>query len=88
MIELPTGTVRFAADGSGMPERITVREYDRESVLSSGPELTIFVAGRGVVRPSARGSEPVRYTMNGAEAVEFCDLQWIDANGAVVPFHV
>ena len=89
MIELPTGTVRFAADGSGMPERITVREYDRESVLSSGPELTIFVAGRGVVRPSARGSEPVRYTTNGAEAVEFCDLQWIDAKGAVVPdFHL
>ena len=89
MIELPTGTVRFAADGSGMPERIAVREFHRETVLSSGPEMTLTVAGRGTVRPSARAGEPMRYTMNGADVVEFADLQWIDAEGAVVPnFHL
>ncbi|MCI5778806.1 MAG: hypothetical protein MR051_03160, partial [Lentisphaeria bacterium] len=84
-IELPTGAVRFAPDGGGMPGPITVKEFHAETVLSGGPALTLTVAGRGTVRPSAHASEPMRYTMNGAEVVEFTDLQWIDAEGAVVP---
>ena len=83
------GETVFTPDGGGMPGRIAVKEFHRETVLSGGPTLTLTLRDRGVIRPDARGCEPLRYTVNSAEAVEFPDLQWIDAEGAVVPdFHL
>ncbi|MCI5779796.1 MAG: hypothetical protein MR051_08310, partial [Lentisphaeria bacterium] len=84
-VESTAGETVFAPGGGGMPGRITVKEFHRETVLSGGPTLTLTLRDRGVVRPDARTCEPLRYIMNGAEVVEFTDLGWMDETGNAVP---
>ena len=86
IIELPFGEVLFTPQSHGMPEKIVVHEFDRDTVISCGAEFTIYIKERGLVRPSAVNCEPLRFkTGNGAEAVEFTDLAWMDADGKIIP---
>ena len=85
LIKLPFGEVLFTPQSGGMPEKIVVREFDRETVIARSPELTLNIKDRGIVRPALGKSEPQRFKTNGAEAVEFTDLVWLDADGNAIP---
>lgn len=86
VIKLPCGEVLFTPHSGGMPEKITVREFDRETVIASGVKLSLDIRDRGVVYPAAGKFEPLRFTTgNGAEALEFTDMLWQDENGNIVP---
>ena len=85
LIKLPHGEVLFTPQSGGMPEKIVVREFDRETVISSGMKLTLTIKDRGIVRPAIGKSKVQRFRINGAEAVEFTDLVWLDAAGDAVP---
>ena len=75
IVKLPFGEVWFTPQSNGMPAKIVVREFDRETVISGGSELSLIIKDRGVVRPTLSKTEPLRFTtVNGAEAVEFTDL--------------
>ena len=84
-IDLPFGEVWFSPRGNGMPEKIVVHEFDRDTIISCGAELTLEIKDRGTVRPVSK-SAPLRFTTgNGAEALEFTDLAWADADGKIIP---
>ena len=85
IIAFSGGELTFTPQGGGMPEKLTVHEFDRTTVISGGPELTLFMRDRGTLRPSALECEPLCYKMNDAEVVEFTDLKWLDDKGEIVP---
>ena len=85
-IKLPFGEVLFTPQSHGMPEKIIVHEFDRDTVISCGAEFSLNIKGRGTVRPTVVNSEPLRFqTGNGAEALEFTNLSWIDSDGNIIP---
>ena len=85
IISLPSGEVHFSPGSGGMPEKIVVREFDRETVICGRPELTLEIRNHGTVRPVKCKNEPLRFQMNGAEALEFTDLIWMDEQGEIIP---
>ena len=85
-VKLPFGEVLFTPQSNGMPEKIIVHEFDRDTVISCGAEFTLDIKDRGIVRPTAVNCEPLRFkTGNGAEALEFTDLSWVDSDGKIIP---
>ena len=85
IISLSSGEIHFSQESGGMPEKIIVHEFDRDTVISGKPELTLNIRNHGTVRPVKCKNEPLRFQMNGAEALEFTDLIWQDENGVVIP---
>ena len=85
IISLSSGEVHFSPESGGMPEKIIIHEFDRDTVISGKPELTLNIRNHGTVRPVKSKNEPLRFQINGAEALEFTDLIWQDENGVVIP---